>query len=52
MACSSCRKPPVVRHPSMPGGVGGIIPTPAAVNRAVRPSNDKERITKLRYVPR
>lgn len=50
--CSSCRKAPTVRRPNMTGGVGGIVPTPSAVNRAVRPANDKEKITKLRYVPR
>lgn len=54
MACSSCRKSPVVRRPSTSGGNGGIIlPTPGTVNRAPSSGNDqRSKITGLRYVPK
>lgn len=54
MACSSCRKSPVVRRPSStPGGNGGVIlPTPTQVNQVAGQVGAKAKITGLKYVPK
>ena len=59
MACSKCRKAPTqFRRPSStPGGNGGIVPIPTAVNRVVVNTGNgtgdaRQKITGLRYVPR
>ena len=55
MACSSCRKSPVVRRPSStPSGNGGIVlPTPEHVNQTMAKNADpRSKVMGLKYVPK
>lgn len=54
MACSSCRKAPVVRTPTSTTR-GTILPTPTQVNRGKNGGNAtdaRSRVTGLKYVPK